>query len=134
MSNLAVMLDYGTTNYGDMELFFGRFLDSDISRQFANGNPKYIAGMSGIELAKKVIEDTEGTPVYAEYRSIGSTAVYWAGWTLAYLQWYSGLSFKALADKGIRPCLLIKLYPTLHEADISKTTDILKEKLQNSIV
>ena len=57
MSNLAVMLDYGSMTYGDPELFFDRFLVSDISKQFGSGSPRYIAGMSGIELAEKVIED-----------------------------------------------------------------------------
>ena len=48
MTNLAVMLDYGSMTYGDPKLFFDRFLVSDISKQFESGNPQYIAGMSGI--------------------------------------------------------------------------------------
>lgn len=43
----------------------------DISKQFGKGNPRYIAGMSGIELAEKVMEDTGGIPVYGRsYLSI----------------------------------------------------------------
>ena len=60
MSNLAVMLDYGTVAYGDAEKFYERFLVSDISRQFGAGNPRYIGGMSGVELAEKVVEVTGG--------------------------------------------------------------------------
>lgn len=130
MSNLAAMMDYGTSNYGDIDAFFDKFLACDISKQFGKGNPKYVCGMSGIEMAERVIKDTGGTPVYAEYRNIINPGIYWTGWILAYLQWYSGLSFKALADNGVRPCLLMKLYPTLHEVDITKITEVLKEKLQ----
>ena len=130
MANLAAMLDYGSSNYGDEDVFFERFLASDISKQFGKGNPKYVCGMSGIELAERVIKDTGGSPVYAEYRNIINPDINWTGWILAYLQWYSGLSFEALADNGVRPCLLMKLYPTLHEVDITKITEVLKEELK----
>ena len=129
MSNLAVMLDYGSMTYGDPELFFDRFLVSDISKQFGSGNPRYIAGMSGIELAEKVIEDTGGTPVYAEYRTFGRTATYWAGWALAYLQWYTGYSFEKINEWGVTISFLLNLYPTHHEADISKIIDTVTTRI-----
>lgn len=129
MSNLAVMLDYGAMTYGDAEMFFDRFLVSDISKQFAVGNPRYVAGMSGIELAEKVIEDTGGTPVYAEYRTIGKSAVYWAGWALAYLQWHTGCTFERINGWGVTLQFLMALYPTHHEADISKLVDTAVEMM-----
>ena len=127
MSNLAVMLEYGAMTYGDAERFFDRFLVSDISKQFGKGNPRYIAGMSGIELAEKVMEDTGGIPVYAEYRSSGKTAVYWAGWAVAYLQWHTGCTFERINEWGVTLQFLIALYPTHHEADISKLVDTATE-------
>lgn len=129
MSNLAVMLDYGAMTYGDAEMFFDRFLVSDISKQFAVGNPRYVAGMSGIELAEKVIEDTGGTPVYAEYRTIGKSAVYWAGWALAYLQWHTGCTFERINRWGVTLQFLMAMYPTHHEADISKLVDTAVEMM-----
>lgn len=129
MSNLAVMMDYGAMTYGDAEMFFDRFLVSDISKQFAVGNPRYVAGMSGIELAEKVIEDTGGTPVYAEYRTIGKSAVYWAGWALAYLQWHTGCTFERINGWGVTLQFLMALYPTHHEADISKLVDTAVEMM-----
>jgi hypothetical protein len=129
MANLAAMMDYGSSNYGGTDAFYDRFLVSNISKQFGKGNPKYVCGMSGIELAEKIVEETGGTPVHSEYKAIRNPDVYWTGWILAYMQWYSGLPFKTLADKGIDPGLLMRMYPTHHEADISKTTDILKTKL-----
>lgn len=133
MSNLAVMLDYGSMTYGDPELFFDRFLVSDISKQFGNGSPRYISGMSGIELAEKVIEDTGGTPVYAEYRTFGRTATYWAGWALAYLQWYTGYSFDKIKQWGVTISFLLNLYPTHHEADISKIIDTVTARMTENM-
>ena len=129
MSNLAVMLDYGSMTYGDPEMFFDRFLVSDISKQFGSGSPRYIAGMSGIELAEKVIEDTGGTPVYAEYKTFGRTATYWAGWALAYLQWYTGYTFEKIKEWGVTISFLLNLYPTHHEADISKVIDTVSARI-----
>lgn len=133
MSNLAVMLDYGSMTYGNPELFFDRFLVSDISKQFGSGSPRYIAGMSGIELAERVIEDTGGTPVYAEYRTFGRTATYWAGWALAYLQWYTGYSFEKINEWGVTISFLLNLYPTHHEADISKIIDTVTARMTENI-
>ena len=132
MLNLAVMLDYGTITYGDPETFFNRFLVSDISKQFAMGNPRYLSGMSGIELAEKVVEETGGTSLYAAYRTSGKSAAYWAGWALAYLQWYTGYTFEKLREWGIDIEFLISLYPTLHEADISKLVEIATLRIDES--
>ena len=74
---------------------FGRaFAVSDVSRQFGSGNPRYVAGMNGCELARKVLTETN-TPFTdaddAMYIDKGSE--YWAGWALAFFQWYSGYTF-----------------------------------------
>lgn len=37
-----------------------RFIQSDVADQFENGNPKYIAGKSGMELFLEVMEKTTG--------------------------------------------------------------------------
>ena len=129
MSNLAVMLDYGSMTYGDPEQFFDRFLVSEISKQFGSGSPRYIAGMSGIELAEKVIGDTGGTPVYAEYKAFGRTDAYWAGWAMAYLQWYTGYTFEKIKEWGVTISFLLNLYPTYHEADISKMVDTVSARI-----
>ena len=50
------MLDFAVnTCEQDIEKFYGLFLMSDVSLQFQNGNPTYIAGKTGCELAKEVI-------------------------------------------------------------------------------
>lgn len=37
-----------------------RFIQSDVAEQLENGNPKYIAGKSGMELFLEVMEKTTG--------------------------------------------------------------------------
>lgn len=140
MSNLAVMLDYGAGTYGDPETFFNRFLVSDISKQFAMGNPRYLSGVSGIELAEIVVAETGGIPLYAEYKTFGRSSSYWAGWALAYLQWYTGYTFEKIKEWGVNIEFLLSLYPTHHEADISKLIetaairmDEFKKKSMNSL-
>ena len=57
MRNLAVMMDCGVRKYGySIEEFYQKFLASKVARQFAAGNPRYLVGMSGAELADTVVE------------------------------------------------------------------------------
>jgi len=127
MNNLAVMLDYGTLADGNPQRFFDRFIVSDISRQFEQGNPKYIAGHSGIELAEIVLKMTGANKTAVTYSPSGRSPEYWSGWILAYLQWYTGRPFELLVKEGIDMAMLNRLYPTLHEADITKVTTTLLE-------
>ena len=55
MSNMGSMMDYAVNVCGeDPEMFYARFLASGIDTQIANGNPRYLSGMSGIDYALKV--------------------------------------------------------------------------------
>ena len=125
MRNLAVMLDCGVKKYGySVDEFYDKLLSCDVSRQFANGNPRYLVGMSGAELADLVVEASgrdisnhnDGT------YTVGSE--YWAGWVLAYYQWRSRRSFSYMQKNGLGINEVIKMYNPLHEADISKFVEV----------
>ena len=59
--NLGDMLAYAVNDCGyDADVFFSWFVMSGLADQFGNGNPKYIAGLSGIELAREVVFQTSG--------------------------------------------------------------------------
>lgn len=120
MHNLGVMLDYGTLSEGDPSRFFSRFIVSGIAEQFGKGNPKYIVGMSGIELAENVFRLTGSIPGHLPYSPDGRSSYYWAGWASAYLQWHTGLSFEKMAESGMNVDRLLSMYRTYHEADITK--------------
>ena len=136
MHNLGVMLDYGTMAVGDSARFFDMFIVSGIARQFGNGNPKYIVGMSGIELANAVIEQAGGMRPSVEYVARGRSASYWAGWALAYLQWHLGKSFERIVESGMGIERILSMYGTYHEADITRfvadSVTILSENTEKS--
>ena len=124
MHNLAVMMDCGVRKYGyPIQDFYEKFLSSEVAKQFANGNPRYLVGMSGAELADLVVQSS-GYPI--SEKNDGTYTVgpeYWAGWVLAYYQWLTRRSFAFIQRKGIGIKEIIRLYHPLHEADLSKFAD-----------
>ena len=105
--------------------FLKRFIQSNLAEQFENGNPKYIAGKSGLELFLEVIEKTTGETYNIELiESYERSDIYWVGWMLTHYQWYSGRTFKNILDT-IPYDELLGLYGTLHEADIQKSYEVL---------
>jgi hypothetical protein len=124
MRNLAVMLDCGVRKYGySIQDFYKKFLMSDVSRQFANGNPRYLVGLSGAELTDMVVQQS-GNAV--SDKNDGTYTVgpeFWAGWVLAYYQWRSRRSFACLQKKGLGITEVISMYNPLHEADVMKFVD-----------
>ena len=112
--------------------FLNRFIQSDVATQIENGNPKYIAGKSGLELFLEVMEKTTGSSYNAELiESYDRSPVYWVGWMLTHYQWYSGRSFKSILDT-IPYEELLGLYGTLHEADIQKSYEVMDAHLASS--
>lgn len=105
--------------------FLERFIQSNIAAQIEDGNPKYLAGKSGLELFLVVMEKTTGQNWPANLiESYERSAVYWVGWMLTHYQWYSARSFKSiLATVPYEE--LLGLYGTLHEADIEKSYEVL---------
>ena len=121
MTNFAVMLDYGSQAYeGDIEEFYESFLASHVSCQFEKGNPQYIAGLSGIELAETVFVYQKVNAHEVDYLPDSCSDVYWAGWALAYFQWVSNFSFSFIQRSGLTIKRVLQMYRTFHEADISK--------------
>ena len=108
----------------DGQQFLRLFVASGIADEFGRGNVKYISGMSGIELARVVLEKC-GMQVSSEtdLPHIDYPPEYWIVWILAYYQWYTGKSFDAIC-KRISYEDMNKLYGVLHEADPSKAVEV----------
>lgn len=105
--------------------FLKRFIQSDVAEQIENGNPKYIAGKSGLELFLEVMEKTAGEICTIDFApNYDRSDVYWVGWMLTHYQWYSGRTFKSILDT-VPYDELIGLYGILHEADIQKSYEVL---------
>ncbi|MDR3295913.1 MAG: helix-turn-helix domain-containing protein [Clostridiales Family XIII bacterium] len=126
MNNLGDMFDYAVNDCGyDPEEFFGYFIVSGVAGAFERGNPKYVAGLSGPELASEVIFRTQRTrPDTPPSEDIDKSAEYWAGWSLAYYQWHTARRFDRMREAGLGLKRVLSLYPALHEADISKFVNI----------
>lgn len=127
--NLAEFFDYAiSTCKFDVNLFSKLFVQSGYADKFERGNPAIIAGMSGIELAKKVIlyaypnwEFPER--IFSEDRS----DVYWAGWALAEYQWATSKRFRDIFSR-ITFLEIILMYSVYHEMDIERFIEDMNRK------
>ena len=121
MQNLGDMVEYAVCDCGyDPDEFFGWFISSGIAEKFEKGNPKFIAGMSGFELAEAVLKATNIPlpsiiPSQTDYKG----REYWAGWIFAYYQWHSGRRFEDMVADGLTLSTVFGMY-IHHEADNSK--------------
>ena len=122
--NMAFMLDYAVNDAGfTIEDFFRLFIGSRFARRFEAGDYMYITGMSGIELAGRILEAAGMAYRIREPRiRFHRTEEHWAGWILAYYQWWSALTFReieeAIGITGIRD-----MYHPYHEMDIMQAIE-----------
>ena len=133
MRNLGEAFDYAANNCGiEPDIFLDMFIAEGLAQQFGSGVPKFVSGMSGIELVwevvtlsgwKRDLPETESTYDYSPE--------YWCGWILAYYQWYTGRSFKNI-KQHISMSEIMKLYPTLHEAAEDKFVDTVNRMIRRN--
>ena len=110
--------------------FVKLFIASSVSKRMENGEPSFLAGKSGIEIATEVVSETMGKELnVAPEEHFGRSEEYWIGWAVAYYQWYSSRRysdiFKVLTYEDLQ-----KMYYTLHEADITKFVEIADERIK----
>lgn len=118
------MLDFAVnTCEMDIDNYFELFTVSDVSTQFQNGNPTYIAGKTGCELVKEVIAASGMQPVtYEDEMYLDKSPEYWTGWALAYYQWYTCRTFMKI-HKVVPLEKIVKMYVVYHEMDIMHFVD-----------
>ncbi len=108
----------------DGSRFLQLFIQSGIAEQIENGNPKYVAGKSGLELLCDIMEITSGKKLNVDFlESYDRSDVYWVGWVLAHYQWQSAKGFRDILEV-IPYEELLGLYGTLHEADVQKSYEV----------
>ena len=135
MNSLGSMLDYAVNGYGqDLELFYLRFLSSHVPGRIENRNPRYLAGLSGIELALLVAYDTGLDIPVMDYKIDRGSPEFWTGFSIAYIQWYYNYSFELIDLRWLPIRELYLSYPTLHEADLSRLIDFFEHRLGSSDV
>ena len=104
--------------------FADRFLNSSVCHAFETADPVLALGKSADELLAIVLGET---PCATEIDSYASPE-YWAGYTLAYMQWYFNKPYSELV--AAFPCgeLLAHYFP-YHEMDIRQSIDLFLSKL-----
>ncbi len=131
MDNLGTMMEYISKNTNmKKEEFFRLFIAAGIAEEFEKGNPKYVAGFSGIELAYEVFDKSGKKEFTIECeKPIHRNADYWCGWILAYYQWKTGKSFKDIS-RTLSFSEIEKMYETFHEAPEMKFVENVNRMVQ----
>jgi DNA-binding transcriptional regulator YiaG len=126
--SLAWMFDYAVNGYSlKLEDFYQQFLQSTYAKRFEYGESSVIAGMSGVELAYRVmLENDPDTVMIKPVFSIERSKEYWLGFYLAYYQWCRNLPFAQITERiGIGD--IQSMYRKYHEMDVTQFVDALDE-------
>lgn len=121
---LGRMLDFAVYDLKyDIGEFFELFINSGIAARFETGDFTIIAGMSGVELAYRVLEHSGIIPqrVRPNYTANRSEE-FWTGWALAYYQWETSISFAEIVQY-VPIQDIMALYSPYHEMDIRQFVD-----------
>ncbi len=121
---LGRMLDYAVYDLGyNSADFMDLFIQSGIASEFERGEFSVVVGMSGVEIARRVLEKTTEGIVFKKPRySADRSPEYWAGWALAHYQWETSLSFSEIT-KTIPMNDIVQMYMPYHEMDIRHFSD-----------
>ena len=130
---LANSFDYAVYTLGfDLQSYNEMFIRSDIRPRFESGDPFIVSGKSGVEVALMVTEKVFGMDLYKErvYYD-GKSPEYWAGWALAFYQWYTACSLKRLNEE-VPITTILAMYDKYHEMDIMHFVDRMNELRQTA--
>ena len=130
---LGHAVDYAVNTLDiDADAFGSAFSVSEVSKQFAAGNPTYVVGMNGCELAREVLDEVRLPHLdHPDEMFMDKSPEYWAGWALAYYQWESGYSFSDILNT-MSLKQIIQMYPVYHEMDITQFVDRLQEEMRQA--
>ena len=117
----------------DPDEFGNAFSVSNASKQFASGNPRYVAGINGCELTRIVLEQTK-TPFNdtEDAMYLDKSPEYWSGWALAFYQWFSARSFTEILT-AVHLSEIITMYPVYHEMDIERFVQHMNELMKKAV-
>ena len=131
MAVMGELFDYAIRELEiEGEVFCNYFINSSVCQKLENGEPRYLLGKSGPELAYEILEEITGeVPKQNPGMALGRSPEYWCGWSLCFCQWDSGRSYRDIL-LAVPYDQLFGLYPTLHEADVTKVAEIVREHLK----
>lgn len=125
MRNLGVMSHFCINEYGMSPGDFSvLFANSNVAEQISLGNPRFLSGMSGKEMANMLLESSwknESKPISSDVFYVSPE--YWAGWVMAYYQWYTAKSFAQMYADGQTYEKTLMMFHPMHEADLAKIVE-----------
>ena len=129
---LGHALDFAIMTLAIEPNIFGNALAvAESAKQFSEGNPRYIAGMNGCELARAILDDAGvNYPEAEDEMFLDKSPEYWAGWALAYYQWSTALSFMEIL-RAVSLEDIIRMYPLYHEMDLTHFVDQMNHLLKD---
>ena len=128
MRNLGVMSHFCINEYGmSPEQFSALFANSHVAEQISMGNPRFLAGMSGKEMADMLVESSAemNNTKLTNSNTYQISPEYWAGWAMAYYQWYTAKSFNQMYADGQTYEKVLMMYHPMHEADLAKVVEMM---------
>jgi len=130
---LGVAFDFAVNGLKiELKDFYWMFLASGYAKRMEYGDYRVIAGSSGAELVYNVTEASGvEIPIGRYSGTIDRSPEYWAGWALAYFQWYSAIKYAEIIG-AMTIEEIVSLYNPYHEMDIKQFCDKMMEKLSSS--
>lgn len=110
--------------------FVKLFVNSTACKKLEQGDSSYLVGKSGMEIALEVVKEMTGKqPSVKMGMHFGRSAEYWTGWTVCYYQWKSNRTYAEIF-RAVSFEEFLELYPTLHEADVTKAAEVLEQRVR----
>lgn len=127
---LGEAVDFAVLTLGlEPDTFAAAFCVSAYSKRFGKGEPALIVGMTGCELARRILDSVRmAYPNGPDTLYQDKSPEYWAGWALAFAQWQTAESFSAILQ-ALPLSKIIEMYPTFHEMDVLHFSDFVSKEL-----
>jgi len=127
MKNLGEAFDYALSAWKVPSAEFqARFASSSEAAEWESGSPRVLAGLSGTELVRLVFPERTDVPAPQQGESLFPE--YWAGWALAYYQWWSARRFGEIFA-AVPLDEIVGMYDPLHEESENRFVDRMEELL-----
>ncbi|MCR5839335.1 MAG: helix-turn-helix transcriptional regulator [Kiritimatiellae bacterium] len=132
-AQLADASDYAVVDLDvPIDEFFALFAAGEWSRRIERGDRATILGISGIELAQRVLSAKVSSATFRAAReSIRRTTAYWTGWILSFYQWSSNRRFAEILN-ALPASTVQRMYGVYHEAPEERfaatANEILRER------
>ena len=128
---LAKALDYAINCCKIEPNWFGTvFARSSVCKEFENGNPAVVSGKAGEEAIKELLTSVMPDEKFPSLRfSQERSPEYWAGWALAYYQWFTVKRFKDLFMR-VPLSEILSMYKIHHEIDLTNFVEDLDKRYE----